>query len=112
MEWFAIIFIAIIVEGVVEYIKLASPKFAASRWIVPVTVLIGVGVAIAYNADLLAVAGLTTPVPYIGNVLTGILISRGSNYIYDLIGKYTDAQKAEFTDTAATETEATENAEG
>ena len=112
MKWFAIIFISIIVEGIVEYIKLAFPKFAASAWIVPVSVLISVGVAIAYNADLLAVAGLVTPVPYVGNVLTGILTSRGSNYIYDLIGKYTDAQAAEFTDEAAQETEPTKDAEG
>lgn len=92
MKWFAVIFLAVVVEGVVEYLKLSFPRLGESKWIVPLTVVLGIGVSIAYNADLMAAAGLVTTVPYVGNVLTGILTARGSNYIYDLIGKYTEAQ--------------------
>lgn len=92
MKWFAIIIIAIVIEGVVEYLKISFPSFAESRWVIVTTILLGVGVAIAYDADMLAVAGLSAKIPYVGNILTGIIMARGSNYLYDIIGKYTEAQ--------------------
>ncbi|MBQ9959987.1 MAG: hypothetical protein IJP01_06485 [Oscillospiraceae bacterium] len=91
MDWFAVIAFAILVEGIVEYFKLAFPRFGESQFIIPATVLLGVAVCILYGCDLLAVMSLVTPVPYVGNVLTGILVARGSNYIYDVIGKFIDA---------------------
>lgn len=91
MEWFGIIAFAILVEGIVEYFKLAFPRFGESKFVVLATIALGVAVAILYDCDLLAVMGFVTPVPYVGNALTGILIARGSNYIYDVIGKFTDA---------------------
>lgn len=91
MEWFGVIAFAILVEGIVEYFKLAFPRFGESKFVVLATIALGVAVAILYDCDLLAVMGFVTPVPYVGNALTGILIARGSNYIYDVIGKFTDA---------------------
>lgn len=91
MKWFAIIMLAIIVEGVVEYFKLAFPRFGESKLVIPATIVLGVAVAILYGCDILEVFGLVTPVPYVGNVLSGIIVARGSNYMYDLIGKSTDA---------------------
>ena len=94
MEWFGVIAFAILVEGIVEYIKLASVRFAESAFVIPVTIVLGVAVCTLYGCDILAVFGLITPVPYVGNVLTGIIVARGSNYVYDLIGKFTDAKGA------------------
>ena len=91
MEWFCVIAFAIIVEGIVEYIKLASVRFAESAFVIPVTIVLGVAVCILYGCDILAVMGLNAAVPYVGNVLTGVIVARGSNYAYDLIGKFTDA---------------------
>ena len=81
------------VEGIVEYFKIAFPRFAESKFIVPVTVLFGAVVAVLYNCDLMAVMGFHSPVPYVGNALTGVLIARGSKYIDDIIGKFTDAER-------------------
>ena len=91
MEWFCVIAFAIIVEGIVEYIKLASVRFAESAFVIPVTIVLGIAVCILYGCDILAVMGLNASVPYVGNVLTGVIVARGSNYAYDLIGKFTDA---------------------
>ena len=91
MEWFCVIAFSIIVEGIVEYIKLASVRFAESAFVIPVTIVLGVAVCILYGCDILAVMGLNASVPYVGNLLTGIIVARGSNYVYDLIGKFTDA---------------------
>lgn len=84
MTFFSLIYVAIIVEGIITYIKNFSSgdKF---KWEMLVAVLIGIMVALAYNIDLFALVGLSSSVPYVGSILTGILISRGSNYIFDLI---------------------------
>lgn len=50
------------------------------------TIVVGIGLAFAFNADMFIPLGLTVN-HYIGMVLTGIVMSRGSNYVSDLIGK-------------------------
>ncbi len=84
MNYFGIVFLAIIVEGIITYIKefFVNGKF---QWQMLISIVIGVLVAAAYRVDVLALAGMQTAVPYLGSVLTGVLISRGSNYVFDLI---------------------------
>lgn len=83
-EFFGIILTAIVVEGIITYVKewFVDNKVA---WQQIVAVLLGVLVAIGYSTDLFALFGLTSTIPYLGQVLTGILIARGSNYIFDLL---------------------------
>jgi len=84
MEYFAVIYLAVIVEGMITYGKeiFVNGKI---KWEMLISILIGVLVAVCYRIDLFALVGLNSTVPYLGSVLTGILISRGSNYIFDLI---------------------------
>ena len=91
MEFFCVFALAMIVEGIVEFVKLAVPKLKGVL-VIPLTIALGIAVCIFYGCDLLAVIGLVSPVPYVGNVLTGIIIARGSNYLYDLIGKLTEVK--------------------
>ena len=44
-------------------------------------------ITVAYKIDLPSYFNLKSDVPYIGCILTGILLSRGSNYIFDLLEK-------------------------
>ena len=77
-----IVFLATFVEGLIEYLfakdGVSQPvlKYAA--------LLIGVILAIAYKVDILAMIGLVTTVPFIGYVISGIIIGRGSNYVNDV----------------------------
>jgi hypothetical protein len=49
----------------------------------------GVILAVAYQADLLALVGLVSPwSPYVGYILTGLIIGRGSNFIHDLADRW------------------------
>ena len=48
---------------------------------------LGVFIAVAYKLDLPAFFNLKSEIPHIGCILTGILLSRGSNYIFDLMEK-------------------------
>lgn len=96
MKLAAIVFIAVIVEGLVEYIKLSFPKFAETTWAIFVsTIALGVGAALTFGIDLFEIIGIPTAVPYVGQILTGVIVARGSNYVYDVIGKYTDQKPSE-----------------
>ena len=54
-----------------------------------VSLILGIMVAVAYKIDLSSYFNLKLDVPYIGCILTGILLSRSLNYIFDLIKKFT-----------------------
>jgi len=51
------------------------------------SLIFGIFIAVAYKIDLLKLADIESDMPYIDSILTGIVISRGSNYIYDLMSK-------------------------
>ena len=80
----SIILLAGVVEGTITYFK----TFVVKRekvWEMIASLALGAIVTIAYQLDLLAMVGLESSIPYVGNILTGIVISRGSNFICDLI---------------------------
>ena len=92
MKFLVVIVIAIVVEGITEYIKLMVPELAdKTKALLLITVALGVVTSLAYNADVFEALGIAKNFPYVGCILTGILCARGSNYIYDLVGKFTDA---------------------
>ena len=87
----ALVFFAILIEGMVEYVKLGIQKHICPEIIA--AMLGGLVVSFGFHLDLFSAVGITTDVPYISNVLTGIIISRGSNYVFDLIGKFTESEQ-------------------
>lgn len=87
----ALVFFAILVEGMVEYVKLGIQKHMCIEIIT--SMVLGLAVAFGFHLDFFAAVGITTDVPYISTVLTGIIVSRGSNYVFDLIGKFTEAEE-------------------
>lgn len=85
-----IVAVAVLIEGLVEYGKTIADMFDSGEkrvaLIQVITIVIGVGLAFAFDADMFIPLGLAVN-HYIGMVLTGIVMSRGSNYVSDLIGK-------------------------
>lgn len=79
-----IVSLAVISEGIITYL---SQFFVDNQfsWKMLVSILISTTMAIAYKVDFPKYINLNSSIPYIGYILTGILISRGSNYIYDLL---------------------------
>lgn len=79
---------AVLVEGIITYFN----EFFVSGdapWQMILSLVLGTVVAIAYEFDLPKYLNMASNVPYVGCILTGILISRGANYIYDLLTKIT-----------------------
>ncbi|MDO4809966.1 MAG: hypothetical protein Q4A04_08415 [Eubacteriales bacterium] len=91
MEFLAVFFLAIVVEGIVEHIKQGFPVIADKTWaILLITWLIGIGGCLVFGIDVFDLLKIRAKVPFAGEIITGMLIARGSNYMYDLIGKFTD----------------------
>ena len=87
-NFFGIVAFSILVEAIVTYVNqfFVDGHFS---WKMSIAIVLGILVAVAYNLDLPAYFNLESQIPYIGCILTGILISRGSNYVFDIIKKLT-----------------------
>src|SRR5260221_369596 len=84
MQSIGLIFVlTILTEGIIEYLGTPIP----TRFKPYAAALLSTLVCVLYNADLLAMLGYPALVPYVGAVLTGLVIGRGSNYVNDLISR-------------------------
>ena len=68
-----------------EPVQVLNWKALALRY---VSVLIGVGLCLLYQVDLLAYFDLVSPWPFAGWIITGILIGRGANFIHDFATRW------------------------
>ena len=86
-----IIALAVVTEALVEYGKSIGKAFVGNDIKSAVTQLVAIVVSVllcfAAGADLFQVVGITFAWPWVGVVLTGILGSRGANYLSDLLTK-------------------------
>lgn len=75
---------ALIVEALWETTKMfwQNGKFSYDRM---GAVAFGELVAIGSNMDFMNAVGLPMHIPYVGMILTGLLISRGANFTHDLL---------------------------
>lgn len=65
------------------------PRHVVPAWLLRyIAALVGVALAIAYRADLLALFGLVAWSPWIGYVVTGLIIGRGANYLNDVVDRW------------------------
>jgi hypothetical protein len=81
---FSLIASAILVEAVITYINqfFVSGSFS---WEMLFSICFGIIIAVAYNLDLPEYFEMKSSIPYIGCIITGIIISRGSNYLWDIL---------------------------
>lgn len=80
---------SILVEAVISWVDAFTTK-EASKVKLFASIIFGVGLSVMYNLDLLKVLGYEAPVQYVGSAVTGLIIARGSNYFFDLIGRLTN----------------------
>lgn len=86
MEFLQFIMLAIIVEATWESTKMVweDDKLSIDRI---GALIFGLAVSLVYRVDLILMAGISQQSTFLGFVLTGIIISRGANYVHDLLGK-------------------------
>jgi hypothetical protein len=88
----SLIILALIGEALWETLKLTwqNGKLSIDR---VGALVIGELLAIGAGVDLLAMVGVPLKIPYAGLVLTGLLISRGANFIHDLLQSISNVQQ-------------------
>ncbi|TGY43339.1 hypothetical protein E5347_00585 [Clostridium sartagoforme] len=81
---FIILTVALIAESVWETLKMTwqKGKLCLDRVGALVVSLV---ICIDIKLDMLTLLGINTTIPFIGIILTAILISRGSNFLHDLL---------------------------
>lgn len=91
MDIITIIAVAVLTEALIEYAKTVAESFESKDYKTFRTQVASIilGVLMAFSFSINAFATGFTVNPVVGTAITGIIISRGSNYASDLIGKLT-----------------------
>ena len=86
MEYASLVIVAILVEAIWENIKMVFPnkKFSISML---GSLLVSILICVLTKVDIFPVVGLSISIPVIGSILTGIIVSRGANFVNDLFTK-------------------------
>lgn len=101
-----IFILAFLNESLTEYIFGTPfkkvPGLAPHSWVLQyITLITGVGIAFAYRLDLIgifasAVGAESVAAPWVGYVLTGLIIGRGSEWLHKLVSKFFPAGLPRF----------------
>ena len=77
---------SILVESIWETLKMTwqNGKLSIDR---VGALVVGIVMALITKLDILDVLGIKCVIPIVGYILTGVLISRGANFMHDLIRK-------------------------
>ncbi len=97
----SLFFGAVVVETLVNIIRnlkvTADPLEEGPGWVywtaLGVGIFLGLVIALNYNIDVFQLAGMEGQVPYVGAVLTGLIMSRGANIVNDLIDRLNSWRK-------------------
>lgn len=86
MEYAQLIIIAILIEAIWENIKMIwqNGKFSIDKL---GSLILSIVICILTKADIFPIIGISIVIPIIGSVLTGIIVSRGANFLHDLFNK-------------------------
>lgn len=91
-NFYLIIICSIAVETIFEIIKDFVNEDRTPNLVRIGSAIIGVLVAINYNLDVMKVLGINGIIPYFGVICTGLCISRGSNFIHELLNKISNVK--------------------
>lgn len=89
MEYSQLIIIAILVEAIWENLRMIwdQGKFSINKI---GSLLISIFVCALANIDIFPIIGVPIMIPVVGSILTGIIVSRGANFVNDLFSKLTN----------------------
>lgn len=92
MEYAQLIIVAILVEAIWENLKMIweEGKVSINRC---GSLVLAMLICILGNIDIFPIIGITLNVPIIGAGVTGIIVSRGANFVNDLFTKINGKEK-------------------
>lgn len=86
MDFMQLIIVAILVEAIWENIKMVYQEGKLSMSMIG-SLVISIIICVVANVDIFPVVGVSMSIPFIGSILTGIVVSRGANFVNDLFSK-------------------------
>lgn len=86
MDFAQLIVVAILVEAIWENLKMVYDKKKLNLNMVG-SLILSIIVCLAARIDIFEIVNINLVVPFIGSVLTGIIVSRGANFVNDLFTK-------------------------
>lgn len=92
MDFAQLVIVAILVEAIWENIKMIYQSGKISISMIG-SLVISILLCVLTGIDIFPIVGLTISVPIIGSVLTGIIVSRGANFVNDLFTKLKGGNK-------------------
>lgn len=86
MNFYSLIILAVLVEALYSNLRMIwdKNKFNLNNLGVLVLAII---VTVLTNVDIFPIVELPMSVHFVGSILTGVLVSRGANVVFDLIDK-------------------------
>lgn len=81
-----LVVVAILVEAIWENIKMIYQNGKVSISMIG-SLVISILLCTISNVDIFPIVGISISIPIIGSVLTGIIVSRGANFVSDLFTK-------------------------
>lgn len=86
MNFTKLIIVSILVEAIWENIKMIYQNKKISISMIA-SLLISIFLCIVANIDIFPILEISISMPVIGNIFTGIIVSRGANFVNDLFSK-------------------------
>lgn len=86
MDFAQLVIVAILVEAIWENCKMIWQKGKFSISMLG-SLIVSVLICILTGVDIFPIVGLSITVPVVGSVLTGIVVSRGANFVSELFAK-------------------------
>lgn len=86
MEFAQLVLIAILIEAIWENLKMTYNHKKLNINMIG-SLLLGILICILAKIDIFAIVGINLIMPFIGYILTGIIVSRGANFVNDLFKK-------------------------
>lgn len=92
MEYAQLIIVAILIEAIWENLKMIweNGKVSVNRC---GSLILSIVICLLANIDIFPIVGITVSIPLIGPGLTGIIVSRGANFVNDLFTKLNGKEK-------------------
>jgi len=86
MEYAQLIIVAILVEAIWENLRKIREN---GEWSVNRcgALLLSILICLLANVDIFPIVGISISIPFVGAGLTGIIVSRGANFVNDLFTK-------------------------
>ena len=86
MEYAQLVIVAILIEAIWENLKMIwqNGKFSIDKI---GALVISILICILAKIDIFPIVNLSISVPVIGSIFTGIIVSRGANFVHDLFNK-------------------------